>query len=406
MRSLFSALEDYVRVVAIAAALGIALMAGPGARAQTFSVVHTFTGGTDGGNPQDGLVMASSGNFYGTTSAGGEHGAGSVYELTASGTLTTLYSFTGGADGGTPTASLIVGGAYLYGTASTGGAQGAGAVFEVTLSGKETVLYSFKGGATDGSAPGAALTRDATGNLYSTTFSGGTSDNGTVFKLTRPAKGSTTWTEQVLYSFGPPDDGANPVSGVAFDRAGNLYGTTSVGGQYSYGNVYELVKSGTTYTEEILHQFALLSDGGTPYAGIIVDGSGNLYGAATDGGQGGENGGGTVFEMTKTDGVWNFKVLYSLAGWGISGSFRNLLLVAPGKLYGTTHCDGANNDGTVFELTESNGVWSYTSLFVFPGGDDGYYLFSNPIVDHSGNIYGTTRYGGEYGYGVIFKIVP
>lgn len=407
MRRIVSAIHDHVRAVAITAALGIALLASPSARSQTFSVVHSFTGGTDGGNPQSGLVLAPSGNFYGTTSSAGEFGAGTIYELTPAGTLTTLYNFTGAADGGTPTGSLMLLGSNLFGTASAGGAHGAGAVFEVSLAGKETVLYSFKGGTADGSAPGAALTRDGVGNLYSTTFSGGTNDNGTVFELIRPPVGSTTWTEKILYSFGPPDDGANPVSGVAFDRAGNIYGTTSVGGQYSYGNVYELVKSGTTYTEEILHQFALLSDGGTPYAGITVNKStGVLYGATTDGGQGGQNGGGTIFEMTKTNGTWNFTVLYSLPGWGISGSFRNLLLASTGTLYGTTHCDGTANDGTVFELTNSGGVWKYTLLYTFTGGSNGYYLFSNPILDRSGNIYGTTRFGGQLGYGVLFKIVP
>lgn len=390
------------RSLVIAFATAAAAFASPNAQSQTFSLVHAFTGGPDGGNPEAGVVVNSSGNFYGTTSSGGEYGAGTVYELSSSGEVTTVYSFTGGTDGSTPTAGLIVLSNVLYGTTSAGGEYGAGTVFKLTMTGQETVLYSFTGGA-DGSAPGAALSNDSGLNLYGTTFAGGADGNGTVFELVRPKIASGTWTEEVLYSFGAEGDGANPVSGVSLDKKGNVYGTTSVGGTYDYGNVYQLEKTPTGWTENILHQFELLSDGGTAYAGIVLDSAGNLYGAATDGGQGGENGGGTIFKMTNTDGTWEFNVLYSLEGWGISGSFRNILVESPTVIYATTHCDGANNDGTVFKLTEANGVWKYTLLYNFTGGLDGYYLFSSPFL-HKGIIYGTTRYGGEDGAGVLFQI--
>jgi len=389
-------------ILALALVLGLGAIAGPAAHAQTFSVVHNFTGGLDGNEPMSGLVMAPSGNFYGTTSGGGEYSSGSVFELTPTGTLTTLYNFTGNADGGDPEAALVLVGGVLYGTTRQGGAHYSGAVFSLTLAGKETVIYSF-GGAGDGATPNASLTRDASGNFYSTTFAGGAHGNGTVFKLTRPKAGSTAWTEQILYSFGAPDDGANPIAGVAIDKLGNLYGTTSAEGQYSYGNVYELVKSGTTYAEQILHQFELLSDGGTAYAGIVIDRNGDLFGGTTDGGLGGSNGGGTIFELTETNGTWSFTTIYSLPGWGVSGAFRNLLVESPNLIYGTTHCDGNNTAGTVFKLTESNGTWTYTSLHVF-SGSDGQYLFSNPILDRTGDLYGTTQIGGQYGKGVAFKI--
>jgi uncharacterized repeat protein (TIGR03803 family) len=390
------------RLLVFAFIFGFAAFASPRAQSQTFSVVHSFTSGTDGENPLAGLVMDASGNLYGTTSAGGDFGAGTVFEYSSTGVESVLYNFTGGADGGSPEGSLLLIGTALYGTASSGGGSGAGTVFEVTLAGKETVLYSFKGNP-DGSAPGAGLTRDSAGNLYSTTGFGGTSGNGTVFKLVHPKSGSTVWTEQVLYSFGGTNDGINPVAGVNLDSAGNLYGTTSAGGEYGYGNVFQLKLSGSTWTENILHQFELLSDGGIAYAGIVLDHAGNLYGATTDGGIGGSDGGGTIFEMSPSDGGWTFTVLYSLPGWGISGSFRNLL-VGSNRIYATTHCDGANSAGTVYELAHTAKGWTYTSLYVFTGGSDGLYSFSNLVLDREGNLYGTTKQGGTYGNGVIFKI--
>jgi uncharacterized repeat protein (TIGR03803 family) len=298
--------------------------------------------------------------------------------------------------------SLLLIGTGLYGTTASGGAAGAGTVFELTLAGKQSVLYSFTGNG-DGSVPVASLVRDSGGNLYSTTSYGGAFGDGTVFKLIHPKTASTVWTEQVLYSFGAGEDGINPVGGVNFDTAGNLYGTTSTGGEYGNGNVFQLAPSGTSWTENILHQFELLSDGGIPYAGIVLDHAGNLYGATTDGGGGGSNGGGTIFEMSPSDGAWTFTVIYSLPGWGISGSFRNLL-VGSNKIYATTHCDGANDAGTVYELTHTSKGWTYTSLYVFTGGTDGLFSFSNLVLDRTGDLYGTTNLGGQFGEGVLFKI--
>lgn len=274
----------------------------------------------------------------------------------------------------------------------------------MTPQGKETVLYSFTGKA-DGSNPQSTLIRDSAGNLYGTAFSGGASGNGTVFKLVRPKVSGGAWTEQVLYSFGTGSDGANPIAGVAFDKSGNLYGTTSAGGTYSYGTVFKLKPSISGWTETILHEFQLQSDGGTPYAGIIVDGSGNLYGAATDGGGGGQNGGGTLFKMTSSSSGWSFDVIASLSGWGISGTFRNLLMKS-GKIYATTHCDGKDNAGTVYQLSPSGSTWTYTELYTFTGGTDGTYSVSSLAFDKEGNLWGTTRYGGASNWGVVFKVKP
>ena len=389
-------------VLTFVLALAFVPLASPIAQSQTFSVVHSFSGGTDGANPLAGLVMDASGNVYGTTNSGGNFGAGTVYEFSSAGVETVLYNFTGGSDGGEPQGSLLLIGTGLYGTTASGGASGAGTVFELTLAGKQTVLYSFKGNG-DGSVPVASLVRDSGGNLYSTTSYGGAFGDGTVFKLIHPKAPSTVWTEQVLYSFGAGEDGINPVGGVNFDVDGNLYGTTSTGGEYGNGNVFQLAPSGTAWTENILHQFELLSDGGIPYAGIVLDHAGNLYGATTDGGGGGSIGGGTIFEMSQSDGAWTFTVIYSLPGWGISGSFRNLL-VGSNKIYATTHCDGANNAGTIYELTHTSKGWAYTSLYVFTGGTDGLFSFSNLVLDRSGDLYGTTNLGGQFGDGVLFKI--
>jgi uncharacterized repeat protein (TIGR03803 family) len=207
--------------------------------------------------------------------------------------------------------------------------------------------------------------------------------------------------EKLLYSFGPGTDGAAPVGGVTFDAAGNLYGTTSAGGAAGQGTVFEL-KPGAGWTETILHSFQNGNDGATPYAGLVSDAAGNLYGAATDGGA---NGGGTVFELTPSGASWNFAVLASQPGWGISGTFRDLMLDASGNIFGTTHCDGDNSAGTIYELTPSGGSWNYILLYTFAGGSDGLYSISN-LVMRNGKLYGTTIDGGANGAGVIYELTP
>lgn len=391
------------RLLAVIFVLGLA--ATPRADAQTFAVIHNFTGGSDGSNPLAGFLIDGSGNLYGTASSGGSSGAGVVFKLNTSGQETVLHTFTGGTDGAQPEARLVANKAgILFGTTYAGGVSNAGTVFGVTPAGKEKVLYSFTGGA-DGANPIGGLAVDAAGNLYGTTTAGGSSGNGTVFELTAPAKASGVWKEMVLYSFSTGADGTIPVAGVTLDASGNLYGTTSVGGTYGYGTVFELTPSAPVWTENILHSFALGNDGGIPYAGLVLSSTGTLYGAATEGGDGSTNGGGTVFELTHGSGGWTFSVLYALSGWDISGTFRDLLLKS-GKIYATTHCDGTYNAGTVYELTPAGGTVTYNSLYVFTGGSDGLYSFSNLVSDKQGNLYGTANEGGANGFGVAFKVTP
>jgi uncharacterized repeat protein (TIGR03803 family) len=391
------------RLLVFAFVLGLAAVATPRTQAQTFSLIHSFTGGSDGGNPLAGFTIDAAGNLYGTTNAGGASGAGTVFKVGTKGKESVLHSFGGARDGANPQASLIMDATgNLYGTTNAGGAYGAGTVFRVTPKGKEAVLYSFAG-EPDGSSPQAALVMDASGNLYGTTTAGGSAGNGTVFKLAFPKKQGGKWRERVLYSFGTGADGIVPIAGVTLDKAGRLYGTTSAGGAYGNGAIFELKPSKSGWIETILYNFQNSSDGAVPYAGLIFDQSGNLYGAATGGGTGS---GGTVFELTPSNGIWSFTVLYSLPGWSISGTFRNLLLDASGNLYATTHCDGDYQAGTVYKLTPSHGTWTYTLLYLFTGGSDGLFSYSNLVLDKRGNLFGTTDLGGANGFGVVFKIKP
>lgn len=384
-----------------AVVITLAMVFIPHAQAQTFSVVHNFTGGSDGGGPLNGFVADNAGNLYGTTSGGGTFNYGVVYELTTTGVQTVLHNFAGGTDGANPDGFLVRDKAgNLYGTTTAGGTSGAGTVFKVTTAGTESVLYSFTG-KNDGSAPEAGLAIDAAGNLYGSSSAGGAHGNGTVFKLTA-AKTGGKWLESTLYAFAGGTDGAIPVAGVTVAANGSVYGTTSAGGAYGYGTVFELSRSGTAWTETLLHSFANEDDGSIPYAGLISDKSGNLYGAAT---QGGSNGGGTVFELSPVSGSWTFNVLFSVPGWGVSGSFRDLMLAPSGTIYGTTHCDGNNNAGTVWELVPASGSWNYTLLYTFTGGTDGLYSFSNLVME-KGKLYGTTNEGGADNYGVVFEVTP
>ena len=384
-------------MLALAFVLGLAAVVIPRAQAQTFKVIHSFTGGSDGGNPLDGFIADSAGNLYGTTNAGGASGYGVVFKVTKSGVQSVLYSFVGGTDGEFPEGGLIrdkVGN--LYGTTTAGGGvENSGIVFMVSAAGVEQVLYTFPGG-TNGATPQAGLAIDAEGNLYGTTTAGGANGNGIVFKLT---KKGTQWTETVLYTFGTGTDGAIPVAGVIL-RGTSLYGTTSAGGAYGYGTIFQLTRSGAAWTETIVHNFEDGDDGAVPYGGLIADKLGNLYVAATEGGSGG---GGTIYELSPASGSWTFNVIYSNPGWGISGSFRNVALDASGNLYGTTHCDGANDAGTIYKLTPASGSWTYTSLYVFEGGSDGLYSFSNPLLE-AGHLFGTTKQGGGDGDGVVWEI--
>src|SRR5208283_1475669 len=256
-----------------------------------------------GAYPDFGLIRDSAGNLYGTTDGsysdvggGGTNNAGVVFEVDTCGNETVLYSFTGGADGSLPNGVIRDSAGNLYGTTYLGGASNAGVVFKVDASGNETVLYTFTGGA-DGGGPYGAPILDSEGNLYGTTYLGGASNAGVVFKV------DPTDRETVLYTFTGGDDGGNPGAGVIRDPAGNLYGTTAIGGTAELGVVFKLDTSGN---ETVLHSFRRGVDGDQPdLAGVIRDEAGNLYGTTAFNGAGGQ---GTVYKL---DPKGNVTVLYA-----------------------------------------------------------------------------------------------
>ena len=352
--------------------------------APTETVLYSFGGSPDGASPYGGLISDSAGNLYGTTVYGGA-GAGTVFKLSPSGTETVLYSFTGGSDGAYPYAGLIADSAgNLYGTTFGGGASYAGTVFKLSPSGTETVLHSFAW--SDGALPYGGLIADSAGNLYGTTWNGGSGSCGTVFKL------SPSGTETVLYSFTCGIDGAYPYAGLIADGAGNLYGTTSGGGASYAGTAFKLSPSGT---ETVLYSFTGGTDGGHPYAGLIADGGGNLYG--TTGGGGALNAG-TVFKLSPSG---TETVLYSFACSADGASpYAGLIADSAGNLYGTSLGGCAASNGTVFKVTPSG----MTVLYSFTGGADGALPYAGLIADSAGNLYGTTYSGGTAFVGTVFKL--
>ncbi len=343
--------------------------------------------------------------------------------------FTTLYTFTGGADGGSPWATLIFDQeGNLYGT--TGGAEQypgptPGNVFKLTPNADgtwtESVLYSFTGG-TDGGTPMASLVFDQTGNLYGTTQWGGSSNCqygcGVVFELT-PSQGGG-WTESVLYSFTGGKDGSQPWASLIFDGAGNLYGTTAGGGKPSCnklfsgcGVVFKLAPNGDgTWTESVLYRFAGGRDGSTPVSGLIFDSAGSLYSTTWFGGpysgctdwKG--TGCGVVFTLAlRADGTWKEKVLHRFTGqdgdWPVAG----LVFDPAGHLYGTAQHGGAHGYGSVFMLTpKANGIWKEKVLHSFTYKDGYNPATGSLILDKAGSLYGTTSAGGAYGPGVVFKL--
>jgi uncharacterized repeat protein (TIGR03803 family) len=364
-----------------------------------FKTLYSFAGNANGGHPDASLIMDASGNLYGTTTEDSETGkkgcpahCGSVFKLAPNGTQTVLYTFKGGSDGSEPKGSLLADTAgNLYGTTAAGGANGWGTVFKVAPNGTETVLYSFAHG-DGGWMPLAGLIADSAGNLYGTTDAGGTADFGTVFKL------APDGTETVLYSFQGGNDGKIPVDTLLADSAGNLYGTTFEGGGTGCGGggcgtVFKLAPDGT---ETVLYAFQGGNDGSSPYAGLIADASGNLYGTASEGGV---HGSGVVFEVAPNG---TETVLYSFTNGADGGDPQGSLIAdVAGNLYSTTYGGGANKDGTVFKLAPSG---TETVLHSFAGKKDGQWLAAGVIADAKGNLYGTTSNGGKKKQGTVFSI--
>ena len=421
-------------IAALGLLLGLLAVAVPAFAASKEKVLYSFCATQlcpDGSNPVAGLIPDAAGNLYGTAVYGGNsncpHGCGTVFELMqvkGKWKLKVLHHFEdNGEDGYYPEASLIFDAAgNLYGTTSSGGTYQSGTVFELMprKNGKwiERTLYSFDWKTEDGTDPISALTLDSSGNLYGTTFSGGNYNDGIVFKLSRHANGR--WIEKVLYDFdwNNGKNGCDPQTKVIFDVAGNLYGTTSFGGPYGSGDIFELIPSKHGFwTEKMLYNFTGGSDGSLPTADLVFDAAGNLYSTTLWGGSHEcRDGCGTAFKLTPdAKGQWTLTTLYSFDER--DGAFPNgVIFDAAGNLYGATRDGGAYSGGgcdywgcgTVFKLTPgSGGTWSETVLHSFnDNGVDGYQPYGSLVMDRNGNLYGTTYAGGAYNYGTVFEVTP
>jgi uncharacterized repeat protein (TIGR03803 family) len=339
--------------------------------------------------------MDKGGNLFGTASIGGNRncggilGCGTVFELDPTGKESVLYIFN--EQYSLPLGLVMDGKGNLYGVTNGGGEFGNGAVYTLKVSPNSTrkVLYSFSGGA-DGSLP-LGLVQDNSGNLYGVTFEGGAYGRGTVFKV------DLHGTETVLYSFSGGADGDAPHSTLLLDGAGNLYGTTEGGGLFRNGTVFKIDSAGK---ESVLYSFSGGADGECPSGGgVVADAEGNLYGTTALGGDVGCSCG-VVYKLD-TDG--NQHVLYTFTG-GADGKYpKAVILDSAGNLFGTTFAGGTTQDGTVFEVDASG---KETVLYSFTGGADGSFPVVGLLRDTKGNLYGTTYFGGTYGVGTVFKIVP
>ncbi len=386
------------------------------AQAKTkFKVLHRFNG-LDGAYPTGALIRDSAGDFYGITSEGGTskacpNGCGTLFKLFQSGVETVRYSFTGKKHGNYPAngmspvqdaAGNIYGTTYDGGDLTTCDGFGCGIIFKVDKRGSETILHTF-GKGTDGGQPASGLVRDSNGNLYGTTESGGANNGGTVFELDRSGNYSLLYS----FAFSGGSDGSVPVGGLVRDPAGNLYGTTLYGGggcTFGCGTVFEINTDGD---ESILYRFTGGTDGAFPAAGLLRDKAGNLYGTASAGGNSGcfnGEGCGVVFKLDTSGGE---NVLYSFTG-GTDGKypFSVLVMDESGNLYGTTINGGRAGVGAVFKVNASG---SEAVLHSFSGGSDG--SFPRDLLrDSVGDLYGLAGGGGntacQSGCGTVFRISP
>ncbi|MGD0214438.1 MAG: choice-of-anchor tandem repeat GloVer-containing protein [Terriglobales bacterium] len=318
-------------------------------------------------------------------------------------TETLLYAFTGGTDGGQPFAHLASDGAgNFYGTTAVGG-LGYGTVFEVSPNGNggwnETVLHAFTDGADGGYPLASPVIFDSHGNIYGTTAKGGANGFGVFFELSPAGK---SWNETVLYNFASGVGGVYPFNGLIMDSAGNFYGTDNVyqSGHAITEGVFELSQSGGSWTEKVIYdnEVAVANFGG---GGLTMDSAGNIFGISSGGflPQ-------IVFELSPNGhGVWKSTVLHSFAKRYYAEGAP--VLDKSGNLYGTTASGGASNNGTVYKLSPGkNGKWTEDVVYAFKGGtQDGSAPNAGIVFDAAGNIYGTTAGGGPSNDGTVFELV-
>jgi uncharacterized repeat protein (TIGR03803 family) len=372
------------------------------AQGQTYKILHTFNG-SDGGQSDATPVLDAAGNLYGTAPNGGPNGGGVVYKLDTSGNFTILHAFTGAKDDGAYSYAPLVfdPDGNLYGTTMMGGKFSYGTVFKMDPAGNVTILHDFGEPAFE-VRPGGGVYRDAAGSLFGVTSQGGRFGLGTIFKI--DVKGEYS----VLHDFaGSPGDGASPNARLIRDAALNFYGTTTHGGKNDFGVVFKLDASGN-YT--VLHRFNSGIGRIWPTAGVISDHAGNLFGTTWEGGKAADAcpapgpgevpGCGVIFKLSR-DGTIATRSLNANTG---RNPFGALVRDAAGNMYGTTYLGASTGGGAVFKLDRQA---RFTILHVLGAVDgDGAAPSSAVVMDASGNLYGTTRWGGASGDGVIYKITP
>ena len=374
-------------MIRITLALALCFVLSMGAHSQVFTTLVNFNG-TNGMYPVGTLVQGADGNFYGTTTDGGNGGDGTVFKVTSQGVLTTLYVFCSQqscADGQRPHAGLVQAtDGNFYGTTSQGG-NGYGTIFKITPQGTLATLHSFN--FTDGDSPNGSLLQGTDGNFYGTTYDGGAWGDGTVFKITQAGELTT------LHSFNITD-GGYPFAGLIQAADGNFFGTTSYGGDHGRGTVFEITPQGSM---TVVHSFDL-SEGSAPRAPLIQAKDGNFYSTTF---AGGINSSGTVFRMTPMGTLTTIYNFCSLQ-WCADGEqpLAGLVQGSDGNLYGTTSI-GANHVGTIFKITP-NGTMTVLHTFLW---QDGSFPSSGLVQAADGSLYGTTEYGGPNADGTVFRLI-
>lgn len=426
--------------VATLAMLATTLTLATAAPAQTESVLYSFTGSSDGNSPQSNLIFDTAGNLYGTATYGADNhcpdfggGCGVVFELSPNGTggwtYTVIHEFLGGTDGGESYTPLTLDSAgNLYGTGSVGGnstacSGGCGVVYKLAPNGTGgwtySVIHNFH--STDGANPRTGVVLDSSGNIFGTTYSGGSSGFGVVYRLSPNASGG--WNVAVVHNFTGGVDGGSPNAIIVAPSNGSpdvFYGTTYLGGSrghcisFGCGVVFRLSHVDGAWREGPIHSFTGGKDGGNP-SGLTMDGSGNIFVTTAYGGGSGCNhyGCGSVFELSPSGSGYNRSPLYSFTGGSDGGfAFGAPTLDSVGNIFGTTSGGGSAGVGTLFELSLSSGIWSENVLYSF-SGTSGDYPFSGVVLDGAGAIYGQTMSGGIpgdcsaiLGCGVIYQVTP
>jgi uncharacterized repeat protein (TIGR03803 family) len=329
----------------------------PSASGWTHTVLYAFSGGADGAEPYKGVTLDAQGNLYGTTVAGGGScGCGVAFKLTNSGGIWTesvLHTFTGGNDGSGPGSGLTFDKAgNLYGMTPTGGKYSFGVIYQLkpSTTGNWTfrVIHAFTGGADGSSGSAGRFILDHAGDLYGVATVGGANGNGVAFKLHQSQTGA--WRLKPLYAFKAQPDGVFPYGGLIFDKLGNLYGTTYYGGTNGVGTVYKLTHANRSWTETVLYSFKGTPDGSSPISTLIADKAGNLYGTTSDGGTSG--GYGIIFKLAPgSNNTWTESVVYRFPGQpGASRAYNGMVADSAGNFYGATTHGGPTDDGTIYKF--------------------------------------------------------